>query len=1259
MVYIEDFKFMGKQGFDFSFTRNYRSDLRWYDGPFGQGWSHNYDTLLMIYANGDLMLLDTDGFQSLIKNNAGTYVAEPFFSYVVTKSGDYFTIKKLNEQKEYLYSLAVENNGIRARLVQVKDSLNNTVSLSYDAAKRLYKINDTLGREININYNSNNKISGVNYGTEFNVAYYYNTTGMLEDVTGTNLLCHYEYTTDGRKLLSRQEENKSAQGYAWVTYDYDGDARVIESSSPSGTLTFDYQVYDSGNYRTYSVSEDRSALNNQINMAIKPYRTIMTTYEGKNRYYYLGGTGNIEKVEEDAQTKLELTTNTANYRFSSKKDETGKEISYLYNSNSQIRASITNVKLSSDSAPQAVTVWFEYDSAGRLLSQKDGENRMTEYQRDGSGNITVLKKGYQGSLETISEMSYDNPSTGGNYTETTFINAADELVSRRHEWNYSNEAEITYTSTITKGTSTYVYVTTYDRFGRVIKKQTPAGATRYEYTDSLTGSSHTLRIYRESTPAVYTLITFDSRNRKTSVRDRNGHITSYGYYPDDNLQSEQKNLTQPYSMTIGKYYTYYPTGAEHAGVLHSVSDGDKISVYYYYNDEKIQSVSYDSVTTSYLYSYSNGRETKTVTDNNSKSTIYEMNENGNILKITYADLSNVKFIYDRSGNRVKLLDQKENKTDYIYNGFNRLTNEKDNRDFEKEFLYDKSGNIIVQKDLNGTRTISYSYDGLNRQLLISGPGVTRSFTYSNDCDCGSKSATETIDGYGTIGYEYTPDGYLKKTTYPGVGGPTIIENELDDMGNITEVKINGVVVTSYQYNEANWVVKVTDKITGKNRVYDISDYNKAGMKKVIEYPNNTKMEYDYGTAYRITKANGVLDDGRIITKNEITERDGAGNITKKQINTGEIRYDYDNIYQLAGYHNSVAVEKNIIYNYDDAGNREAVTVNGILQEYTPNDLNQLTLAGDIISFSYDTNGNMTGKGTDTFTYDYNNRLTGASVAGKVVSYIYNNNDLRVEKSTGLQVTKYYYNGAKLLAEGDGTKITKIYTNDDEGVLGMTRMIYKGSTLSHFQSLYYLFDELGSVTAVMNERGTPVQMYLYDPYGNITNTTNDPINNLTFVGRYYGQRDWDTGLTYFWHRWYDYSLGRWTTRDPIGSCGGFNIYDYVNNSPNNYIDFNGLQKTDCFSLFLKCMAEQMWEGVITEEDTAAGLLVGSSVVADVVSETQSSTLAFPNKSSVVRNLNLYSKFAQNSALGLQVGLFMISEAYCLGIEILAMNNGECI
>jgi RHS repeat-associated protein len=156
---------------------------------------------------------------------------------------------------------------------------------------------------------------------------------------------------------------------------------------------------------------------------------------------------------------------------------------------------------------------------------------------------------------------------------------------------------------------------------------------------------------------------------------------------------------------------------------------------------------------------------------------------------------------------------------------------------------------------------------------------------------------------------------------------------------------------------------------------------------------------------------------------------------------------------------------------------------------------------------------------------------------------------------------------------------------------------------------------------MNEVGKPIKQYLYDPYGNLTNTTTDPINNFTFIGRYGGFRDWSTGMTQFQHRWYESKTGRWVSRDPIGTQSGINVYEYAQGNPENLVDVSGLCnkfsqpvcKGDEYifinnkEINIACVSKYVWEAnrelsTAVGAGTVAGLVVCHFVGAGLICDT---------------------------------------------------------
>ncbi|MBI5117157.1 RHS repeat-associated core domain-containing protein [Candidatus Poribacteria bacterium] len=104
--------------------------------------------------------------------------------------------------------------------------------------------------------------------------------------------------------------------------------------------------------------------------------------------------------------------------------------------------------------------------------------------------------------------------------------------------------------------------------------------------------------------------------------------------------------------------------------------------------------------------------------------------------------------------------------------------------------------------------------------------------------------------------------------------------------------------------------------------------------------------------------------------------------------------------------------------------------------------------------------------------------------------------------------------------------------------------------------YYHKNHQGSVTEILNSSGGIVKTYRYDAFGKILSETGPAIpGGFTYTGREFHTR---SGLYYYRFRFYDPSIGRFISEDPIGPINGTNLYAYTANSPVLHIDPLGLQ-----------------------------------------------------------------------------------------------------
>ena len=131
--------------------------------------------------------------------------------------------------------------------------------------------------------------------------------------------------------------------------------------------------------------------------------------------------------------------------------------------------------------------------------------------------------------------------------------------------------------------------------------------------------------------------------------------------------------------------------------------------------------------------------------------------------------------------------------------------------------------------------------------------------------------------------------------------------------------------------------------------------------------------------------------------------------------------------------------------------------------------------------------------------------------------------------------------------GTGGSSTARYTQG----LGIDEPLamYRGGVAS-----YYHADGLGSIEALTDAMQKVAAGYLYDSFGNLTSSTGTLTNPFRYTAR---QFDSDTGLYYYRARYYDPTVGRFLSEDPVWLPNGRSMYDYTENSPATFTDPLGL------------------------------------------------------------------------------------------------------
>jgi len=411
--------------------------------------------------------------------------------------------------------------------------------------------------------------------------------------------------------------------------------------------------------------------------------------------------------------------------------------------------------------------------------------------------------------------------------------------------------------------------------------------------------------------------------------------------------------------------------------------------------------------------------------------------------------------------------------------------------------------------------------------------------------------------------------------------------------------------------KGNITIKVFDKAGRIKYVYDASltstskteyNYYDNGNRQNVIYPNGYKEAYTYYKNnllwtlinYKKSGSTDIVMDSYTYTYDKSHNQSSKVEVINSK-NKGKTSYTYDVLNRL-----KTVVEPNgrtTAYRYDKAGNRinETVNFNGLTTTttyYYSKDNRLMSLSkkeGDKFVeneiYGYDYNGNMTYKSKNTTqsydvsegesiglyvenmgnsevtvnSYDGFNQLTKTQIGNMNITYAYNGEGRRVEKTVNSSTTRYLYEFDKVVLEIDGTG-----KETGRNVYGTNLLMRKSGS----DKLYYMYNGHADVTALIDaSTGVVRGSYYYDAFGNIleqkyyttsgVETTEKINNSITYAGYQY---DEETGLYYLNARMYDPKVARFLQEDTYrGSSNdplSLNLYTYCLNNPIIYWDPTG-------------------------------------------------------------------------------------------------------
>ncbi|MFL5800699.1 MAG: polymorphic toxin-type HINT domain-containing protein [Roseiflexaceae bacterium] len=532
---------------------------------------------------------------------------------------------------------------------------------------------------------------------------------------------------------------------------------------------------------------------------------------------------------------------------------------------------------------------------------------------------------------------------------------------------------------------------------------------------------------------------------------------------------------------------------------------------------------------------------------------------------TWAVYATTTYSYDALDRMTQVTDALGNVTKLTYDSLDRKTQLDDPDLGIWDYTYDANGNLVTQTDNQAPRqTLWFGYDALGRQTQrrqtnASGTLLAQYIydqTSATNKGIGQRTAMSVPSG-ASSSWEYDARGRKTEATHTIPVGATNYTrvfgwayDSADRISSVTYPTVGGTTeVVSYVYDAA-W--RPRSACTSRGGCYVSSaTYTALDQPDQWTFGNTLVQDWVYSSPTQRMQQLLVGANGSVFNRSYTYDNGGnVQTILDSKLNPNQTQnFDYDHRDRLtqAWTTGNSTNAYNESYTYNAIGNLLSKTGVGSYtypasgststRPHTPSAVN----GG---AYTYNGNGNLTGGGGRTYTWNTDNHVASVSQTSGSESYSYDADGERVKKVRG-SVTTLYDEGLWEETAGGATRIYYTFNNEVVAVRDSATNVVT----------YLHTDHIGTISLATSSAGVGSVQHYY-PWG--TQRGGDTITQTSLD--FTGQRRDDTGLLYYHARFYDPLLGRFLSSDSkspnLNNPQDLNHYSYVLNNPVRFNDPSG-------------------------------------------------------------------------------------------------------